>query len=215
LREKLEEELQLKVTVSVADANDKNDVELAKAAASALKLDVEEVRKEAVSAQNNYERELSVHSQARTSLRVALEEAQKEAGLRLAAEQQLDLVRNELKHNIAVWEDEKASLLETSNTLEKSLAGAREQISLLHTQVEKLGDIVEKDQNADRRRHQRCYSILDAGQFPRSFRLRKLFFRSKEMIPPIWIPPRRQIANVLLRCFKRSRRWTGRIEFVA
>jgi nucleoprotein TPR len=148
-REKLEEELQLQITSLKAQiANDKNDVELAKAAAAALKLDVEEVRKEAVSAQNNYERELSVHSQARTSLRVALEEAQKEAGLRLAAEQQLDLVRNELKHNIAVWEDEKASLLETSNTLEKSLAGAREQISLLHTQVEKLGDIVEKDQES-------------------------------------------------------------------
>jgi nucleoprotein TPR len=148
-REKLEEELQLQITsLNAQIANDRNDVELAKAAAAALKLDVEDVRKEAVSAQNNYERELSVHSQARTSLRVALEEAQKEAGLRLAAEQQLDLVRNELKQNIALWEDEKASLLETSNTLEKSLAGAREQISLLHTQVEKLGDIVEKDQKS-------------------------------------------------------------------
>jgi nucleoprotein TPR len=148
-REKLELELQLQIyNLKTQNANENNDAELAKASAAALKLDVEEVRKEAVAAQNNYERELALHSQARTSLRVALEEAQKEAGLRLAAELQLGGMRNELNQQISIFEDEKAALQETASFLEANIAGAREQISLLHTQVEKLGDIVEKDQES-------------------------------------------------------------------
>lgn len=146
-REQLEENLQRQISsLETQIANDKASVESAKATAAALKFDVGNVQKDVAVAQNNYERELALHSQARTSLRVSLEEAQKEAGLRLAAEQKLDGVKSELSQQLSLWEEEKASIQDTSNILDQSLAGAREQIVLLHTQVEKLGDVVEKAQ---------------------------------------------------------------------
>jgi hypothetical protein len=81
-------------------------------------------------------------------------------------EQQLDVVRNELKHNITYWDE--ASLLGPQIPWRKS-RWSQGRISLpSYTQVE-VGDIVEGPESADRRRDQRYYGITRCWTVPKEF----------------------------------------------
>ena len=94
--------------------------------------------------QNNYERELSLHSKARTDLRTFREEAEAEARIRKVAEEQADNLRRELAEQKSLREQEKASLETSLRKYEKNLEETRAQNSLLHDQLENIGEQIEK-----------------------------------------------------------------------
>lgn len=148
-REKVEATLKAEIlSLQTEMANMVQDTESAKAAAAAMKLDVENLRKEAERTHNNYERELALHAEARTAVRLAREDADKEKNQRLAAEDQLDTLKQELEESRQVWNQEKAALQEATKLAEDRLKGARDQNAALHKQLETLGEMVEKNQAA-------------------------------------------------------------------
>ena len=146
-REQLEASLQAEILALKTEIkNNEKDVEAAKVSVISLKLDVEALRNEATLAQNNYERELGLHSQARSSLREARENADEEARLRRAAEELLESAKRELGQERGIWEQEKVTMQQSQTYLEKRLEEAREQSSAVHKQLETLGAMVEKAQ---------------------------------------------------------------------
>jgi chromosome segregation ATPase len=94
--------------------------------------------------QNNYERELSLHSTARTALRATREETESEIRLRKATEEQLENLKSQYSEQRSQWEEEKSSLESSLKQMEKGLADSRSQNSVLHSQLETLGDQIEK-----------------------------------------------------------------------
>jgi nucleoprotein TPR len=95
--------------------------------------------------QNDYERELSQHAMARTELRQARSEAEDERRNRLAAEDKLSSVKKESDGLRSEHEKEKASLQEALEGTEKRLKEAQMQNDLLHSQLQDLGALAEKN----------------------------------------------------------------------
>ena len=146
-REKLEAELQSQISLLQAEIqNNEKDVTSAKALAAVLQNDIVSLRTEASSAQKNYERELGLHAQARTALRVAHEAADEAVRLQVVAEKNLEVAQMEWNQLRESWEQEKFNLQEASKLTEKSLQESREQNKVLHSQLETLNDMVEKNQ---------------------------------------------------------------------
>lgn len=146
-REKLEQELHAQILALKTEIqNNDKDVDSAKAVAAALKHDIETLRNDATSAQNNYERELGLHSQARTALRAAQENLDEETHLRKVAEEKLEGIKQDFDQHREAWEQEKSSFNEASKLLEKSVQESRDQNKVLHSQLEALNILVEKSQ---------------------------------------------------------------------
>jgi nucleoprotein TPR len=87
-----------------------------------------------------------LHSAARTGLRAAREEAEVEARLRKVADEQADSLKSELAEQRSLLEQEKASLESNLKEYEMNLEETRAQNTLLHGQLEQIGDQIEKIQ---------------------------------------------------------------------
>ncbi|GAX16077.1 nucleoprotein TPR [Fistulifera solaris] len=114
------------------------DVEALEEANVTLKLDVESLRSEITIAQRNYERELGLHSQARSSLREVQEKLSKEEQTNTELRSSFLTLQRESEGHREAWADEKSSLQEALEIKEQTLKQAREQNAALHTQLENL-----------------------------------------------------------------------------
>ncbi|GKY93679.1 hypothetical protein MPSEU_000335200 [Mayamaea pseudoterrestris] len=153
----------------------KHDTDAAKALAVAMKVDMEVLREERDNALNNYERELTVHSESRTALRQAREQADKESQLRRAFEEKFETLKVEMDQRLELWNNEKRLLEESMTMAEKNLASAREQNSLLHRQLESLGSAMEKKMGESQ--------IDSTAELPSNFdELRKSLAETREVI---------------------------------
>jgi nucleoprotein TPR len=95
-------------------------------------------------AQENYERELNLHSAARTSVREARDELEAEKRLRANFENEGAAVKNEVAAMQAVYDSEKEKLVKSVSELEEQLELSRKQNGLLHSQIKVLGDAADK-----------------------------------------------------------------------
>ncbi|KAL7561603.1 hypothetical protein ACA910_004191 [Epithemia clementina (nom. ined.)] len=120
------------------------DLESSTAAIAAMKLDLDNLRSEASEAQSNYERELKVHSEARSALRIAIEKAEEEAAQRGQVTREFEDLKSSIDDEREGWNQEKELLRGQIVALERSLKETREQNDKLHSQVEKLGSKVQE-----------------------------------------------------------------------
>jgi nucleoprotein TPR len=132
---------------------------------SALKVDVEKYQKAAEDAeqrckgvqdelnafridlseaQSNYERELELHASARSDLRKAREDCEKQIMLRQSAEHTASIVKEEFERLQASWDDGKSKHQEEMKILQRSLEDSRAQNSLLHSQLEKITEQIDR-----------------------------------------------------------------------
>lgn len=124
----------------------KKDAESTQSRFSQLESEVLVLRADVAGAQNNYERELALHASARSDLRKANEQAEAEAKLRNAAEDKAETLSRELVAEKSQLDKEKEQMATTIQDYEKNLEQTRSQNSLLHAQLEKIGDQIEKIQ---------------------------------------------------------------------
>lgn len=94
----------------------------------------------------NYERELTLHSQARTDLRAATEEAEMEQRARMSAEGRLQNIDVEFSEEKQIFAKEKAALEGKLKEQEKALEDVHTQNVILHEQLEKIGDQIQNIQ---------------------------------------------------------------------
>lgn len=123
------------------------DAESAKAAAAAASLDLDTLKSELGATQDNYERELKLHSQARSSLRTLREELEEAVREKQASEEKISSLNQAL-----VLEQEKVQktndeMLGASKVLEERLEASKSQNKVLHSQLESLNDMVAKLQS--------------------------------------------------------------------
>ena len=148
-REKVVQELQGQIaTLQSTIQSNEQDVIAAKAMASALQQDIATLRAECTSAQNNYERELTQHAQARTSLRLSYETVEEATRARSVAEERAKAMQTELDQCQQNWDQEKAAMQQVCKLLEQSVQEARDQNKVLHSQLETLNSLIEKNQSA-------------------------------------------------------------------
>lgn len=146
-RQKLESELQSKInTLTSAAQQNEMVAETAKASVAAMKLDLENMKADVAKMQDNYERELALHAQARTELRTAREEAHEATRRNRALEAEVSGLTSQLEKQLQNFDEEKQTLLESRELLERSLKQSRDQNSTLHAQLESLADLVKKAQ---------------------------------------------------------------------
>lgn len=102
------------------------------------------LRADLAGAQSNYERELELHANARSDLRATREEYEKELRLRQNAEQEAARIKGELEMQQSLFNLEKSKRDDEAKLLEQSLEDSRAQNSLLHTQLEKINEQIDK-----------------------------------------------------------------------
>ena len=144
--------------LKVRAENFEKDTESAKAAASAAALDLETLRSELSSTQDNYERELKLHSQARSTLRSLREQVEEEVRMRQASDEKVANLNQAL-----VLEQEKVQkktdeMMRAASVLEERLKTSKSQNEILHSQLESLNQMVEKLQR------DRISSVSDESQ---------------------------------------------------
>ena len=148
-REKIVQELQGQIaTLQKTIQSMEQDEIAANAIANALRQDIVTLREECTSAQNNYERELTQHAQARTSLRLSYETVEEATRARSIAEEKVEALQKELDQFQQNWDQEKASTQHACKLLEQSVQEARDQNKLLHSQLETLNSLIERNQSA-------------------------------------------------------------------
>lgn len=144
-REKAEAEMKSEITKVKSQLEvSLKDLESSQASFAAVRLDLDTLQGEVSRAQANYERELKLHAEARTALRVAIEKAENEAIERKAASDELSLLKSSIEKERDVWAKEKDSLQKAYQILEGSLKEARDHNSILHSQLEALGAQVQE-----------------------------------------------------------------------
>jgi nucleoprotein TPR len=147
-REQLENSLKSQISdLHVAMNNLEKDTESAKASASAALLDLETLRTEVSSTQDNYERELKMHSQARSALRAAREQAEEETRQRRNAEEKVANLTQAAVDEHAQAQRKNQELSEEMHVLEKRLGDSQSQNTALHGQFESLSEMTEKLQS--------------------------------------------------------------------
>ncbi|KAG7373149.1 TPR/MLP1/MLP2-like protein [Nitzschia inconspicua] len=109
--------------------------------------DLNVLRQDLLEVQSNYERELGLHARARSDLRAAREECEKEVRLRKNAEQEFVRIKGELDMQQSLLDVEKSKREEETNALEKKLEDSRAQNNLLHAQLEKINEQIDKMQS--------------------------------------------------------------------
>ncbi len=151
--ERTENETKLTTEISTLKAtleSRSRDVEALEEANVTLKLDVESLRNEITIAQKNYERELGLHSQARSSLREVQEKLGKEEQTNSELRSTFLTLQRESEGHREAWAEEKSSLQEALEIKDQTLKQAREQNAALHAQLENLRNVTQT-------------SILDTG----------------------------------------------------
>ncbi len=124
------------------------DAEFAQNRYSQLESEVVVLRTDVATAQTNYERELSLHAAARADLRAAKEDAEAESRLRHIAEAQAAAAKSEIEDQKASLEQEKATMHKSVQEYAKNLEETRSQNALLHNQLDKIGEQIEKMQGS-------------------------------------------------------------------
>ena len=97
--------------------------------------------------QKNYERELDLHSAARSELRKARSDLDVEIRRRESSESNFKALQFEFDEKQKLWVEEKSKLEKTIKEVERRLEESREQNKLLHNQMNTLTETVEKFQS--------------------------------------------------------------------
>ena len=144
-REKAVNEVKMQVSLSEAKAEEfkkkSEDVEFRYAT---LQNDTNVLRSDLAETQCNYERELTLHAAARTDLRTTREDQEKANRMRDNAMEEAATLRSEFNVQKSILEVEKLKREENENTFEKRIESSRAENTLLHSQLEKINDQIEK-----------------------------------------------------------------------
>lgn len=123
------------------------DTESAKATAAAAALDLETLRGELSSTQDNYERELKLHSQARSALRTLREQSEKDIQYKQAADEKIASLNQSLMIEQEKVQKKTEEMSEAVKVLEKRLDASKAENNVLHAQLEGVNQMVEKLQS--------------------------------------------------------------------
>jgi nucleoprotein TPR len=148
-REKIEQALKAEIqALNDKIAADAALVSSTKDSFEAYKADIERYRKDVSEAQQNYERELAKHAEARTALRTAQEAAVEHQRVREEAEIKLQTLEKEFESEKQAFEAEQETLSSHIATLEKRVEDSRDQNKLLHSQLESLNSLIAKSKDS-------------------------------------------------------------------
>jgi len=111
-----------------------------------LQNDVSTIQSDLAEAQSNYERELALHSAVRTDLRKAREESEEATRLRNTAMEEAATLQDKFKIQQSSLEEVKLKREEVEKEFKEKMGALRAENTLLHTQLEKFNDQVEKMQ---------------------------------------------------------------------
>jgi nucleoprotein TPR len=98
-------------------------------------------------AQINYERELALHAAVRTDLRTAREESEQANRLRNIAMEEAATLQSKFKVQQSNLEAEKSKYDEVEKKFENKIGASRAENALLHSQLEKINEQIEKLQS--------------------------------------------------------------------
>jgi len=131
--------------------NAKNELTNTQSQSTLLQKRVEELtaemtnyQKEAQQAQLNYDRELTLHATARSELRQIKSNGDDEKRQRLALQENLETIKEELDSVKKAWEEDKTHRENEVKSMEDQWADSRKQNDLLQSQMESLVKSVEK-----------------------------------------------------------------------
>ena len=143
-REKAEEALKAEITNLKAKLAGNSQVdESLKANFASLQEELESVRKEMLKSRDDYERELTLHAEARATLRKVREEHQEGGIRRRAAESRIMDLSSEIEALRDSLEKEKSLHEKTIEQLKNDLADSQKNAKNLHEQVETLGKLLD------------------------------------------------------------------------
>ena len=111
-----------------------------------LQSDVNVLQSDLAEAQINYERELALHAAVRTDLRTAREESEKASRLRNTAMEEAATLQSKFKVQQTSLEAEESKREEAEKNFEKKIGASRAENTLLHAQLEKINEQIEKIQ---------------------------------------------------------------------
>ena len=147
-KDKSVNELQAKIdSLTTQLTGAKEDASKAIARMESLNTEAKRYQLDAKNANVNYERELALHAEARTSLRDARSEMESEQRQRETAESQLAMALAEIDGERSAWESSKAKLEESLKEAKTRLEDMRSQNNLLHDQMTSLSATVDKFQS--------------------------------------------------------------------
>ncbi len=147
-KEKAETELKAQIdSLTVQLTSAKEDATKAIARMDSLASEMKRYQMDAKNAQTNYERELALHAEARSSLRDVRSELASEQTLRETAETQLLSAQRDFETEKAAFYEAKINLEQTVQEGKTRLDDLRSQNSLLHDQMATLSATVEKIQS--------------------------------------------------------------------
>lgn len=189
------------------------DFEALEEANLALKLDIESLRNEVIIAQKNYERELGLHSQARSLLRDAQEKLNKEEQINAELKSSVEILQKEGEGQREVWLKEKSSLQESFEIKEETLKHAREQNAILHAQLESLraltqasySEITEGDDGIDKHGQVQQKEISELRELVRFLRSENELILSELANAKRSVERERSASNVVKRNLDQSR----------
>jgi len=110
-------------------------------------------RNEANAAKDNYERELALHADARKELHTLRMKLNDEIHSHIITKDQLKDLENHLESGKKSWEDTSRILRESQKNTESRLVDAQNQIEILHNQISRLSQSLEKAQAGERATH--------------------------------------------------------------
>lgn len=144
-REKIEQSLKAEIQ-SLKDkiASDEALVSSTKASFDSYKADIQRYQEEVADAQQNYERELAKHAEARTAVRSAQEAMVEHQHLRETAVGELKTLQDEVATTKETFESERAKLKSQITALETRVEEARGQNKLLHSQLDSMNSAIDK-----------------------------------------------------------------------
>jgi len=147
-KEKAVSQLKAKVdSLAVQLAGAKKDSAKATSRMESLTGEAKRYQLDATNANTNYDRELALHSEARTALREARSSLESERRLRLTAEAELASAMADVEAQNVEWETSKTKLEESLEEATSRLDDMRRQNNLLHDQMASLSSTVEKFQS--------------------------------------------------------------------
>jgi nucleoprotein TPR len=142
--QKRENKLQGEVSLLQAKVDSlERDVESTKASAAAATMDLDSLRSDLSATQDNYERELKLHAEARSQLRFLREQSDEASRKGREAEEKIASLNQSLLFEQERVEKINNELTSTTQTLEKRLEASQAQNRVLHEQLDTLNQMVE------------------------------------------------------------------------
>jgi nucleoprotein TPR len=147
-KEKAEAELKAQIdSLTVQLTSAKEDATKAITRMDSLASEIKRYQMDAKNAQTNYERELALHAEARSSMRDIRSELASEQSRRETAETQLLSVQKDFETEKAAWDEAKIKLEQSVQEGKIRVDDLRSQNNLLHDQMTTLTATVEKIQS--------------------------------------------------------------------